>query len=81
MLAWKFNRKALGEPVPHEVKAWSGRFGMGIVEEKGWSKHEVASADLKKGMNTLEVTVQPPEQGNPDEPAELLEVRVSITYS
>jgi len=49
-----------------------------MADQEGFIDYETGA--LQYGANTLEVTVQPPQEGNPADPVVLEQVRVSITY-
>ena len=66
---WRLNGESLSNPRP-------------IVPDgdgEGWIEFETNA--LNNGVNTFEVTVQPPNKGTPPGPLVLQQLQVSITYS
>ncbi len=89
---WRLNGRSLSDPKPSSPKGYispeanrqhtEAGYGLGFREEAGWLRFQVNPGTLRKGTNTLELTVDPPPQGgNPAAPVELLQVRVSIAYT
>ena len=70
---WRLNGRSLSDPKPSSPKGYispeanrqhtEAGYGLGFQEEAGWLRFEVSPGTLRKGTNTLELTVDPPPQG------------------
>lgn len=87
-IIWQFNNRLLSaSSVRDSGKEWLD-IKTGLPPEPGadltwlsWTELDVPKSFLIKGLNTLQVTVQPTEQDNSGDPVELLQIRVSIMCS
>ncbi len=77
---WELNGVSLSEPVEAKVKRYGG-YGVGWIADAGWVEFKIDPRNLKKGKNTLRVTVEPPPRGDPAEPVQIVDVRIRLGYS
>jgi hypothetical protein len=85
---WKLNGRPISNPQPSSPKGYvspetsrqytEAGYGLGFQKEAGWLSYKVDPGTLRKGTNTLELTVDPRQGGEPSVPVELLQVRVSL---
>jgi hypothetical protein len=85
---WKVNGVPLPKGRPFVNKRYGtsfgerygSNFGYGFGDDPGWTEFAIQPQQLKKGKNTLEVTLQPAADGS-KEVVELAEVQIAIAYS
>ena len=77
---WELNGISLSEPAKAKVKRYGG-YGVGWIDDAGWVEFRIDPRNLKKGKNTLRVTVEPSPRGDPTEPVQIVDVRIRIGYS
>ena len=77
---WELNGVPLSNPREAKVKRYGG-YGVGWVDDEAWVEFKSDPRNLRKGSNTLQVTVEPPAQGDPAEPVHIVDVRIRIGYS
>ena len=84
-VSWALNDTSVSGPSSGSGQEWMDvktGFPPGVVSrvsEEGWIGIELPGKLIRKGPNTLELSVQPPEQGDPSVPVELLQVRLSTS--
>ena len=84
-VSWAFNDTSVSGPSSGSGQEWMDLktgFPSGVVSrvsEEGWIGIELPGKLIRKGPNTLELSVQPPQQGDPSVPVELLQVRLSTS--
>ncbi len=77
---WELNGVPLSNPREAKVKRYGG-YGVGWVDDEAWVEFKSDPRNLRKGSNTLQVTVDPPAQGDPAAPVHIVDVRIRIGYS
>jgi hypothetical protein len=78
-IGWSLNGVQLPEAQPSTGKRYSTQYGDGFVDDPGWTEIAIETRFLKKGLNTIEVTVPAAERAS--EIIELREVRIWLGYS
>lgn len=87
--SWRLMGRGLAAPsTPEWGSEWldlEGGFPPGVAgaggSEHRWTVLEVPAEFLRKGPNTFELEVSPPSGGDSSEPAELLQLRLSLQHA
>lgn len=75
---WQVNGVLLSEPRRWAKKRYGG-YGRGWIDDEGGVEFKTAPRNLKQGLNTLELTVLPPENGDGGEVVQVTDVRIRLS--